>query len=81
MVTQLMALVLLFSSLFLIRDSGYNSNLELCKKYLLQTEKYSKLPKAQILISDEDLDNVRNEPWFIELLERLKAKEEADKVA
>jgi tetratricopeptide (TPR) repeat protein/NAD-dependent SIR2 family protein deacetylase len=59
---------------------AFNSNLELCKKHLLQTEKYSKLPKSQILISDEDLDNVHNEPWFIELLERLKEKED-NKVA
>ncbi len=33
------------------------------------------------LSEDKDLDNVRDEQWFIELLERLKAKEVVDKVA
>ncbi len=33
------------------------------------------------LNEDHDLNNVRNEPWFIELLERLKAKEEITEIA
>lgn len=60
---------------------AFNNNLDLSKKYLLQTEQYKKLPKIEFLLSDKDLDNLRNEQWFIELLERLKAKEENDEAA
>ena len=61
----------------LIRDS------EKSKINLLHAEKHDTLPKNSLkyLKEDTDLDNVRNEPWFTELLERLKAKEEAEKVA
>lgn len=61
----------------LIRDS------EKSKINLLHAEKYDTLPKnsPKYLKEDTDLDNIRNEPWFTELLERLKAKEEAEKVA
>ena len=61
----------------LIRDS------EKSKFNLLHAEKHDTLPKNSLkyLKEDTDLDNVRNEPWFTELLERLKAKEEAEKVA
>jgi len=61
----------------LIRDS------EKSKINLLHAEKHDTLPKNSLkyLKEDIDLDNVRNEPWFTELLERLKAKEEAEKVA
>lgn len=54
-----------------------------CQGMLLNAEKAETLPKNAFthISLDKDLDNVRNEPWFIELLDRLKAKEEADKVA
>lgn len=60
---------------------AFNNDPDISKKYLLQTEQYNKLPKTQDLLSDKDLDNIRNEAWFIELLERLKNKEGTDKVA
>ena len=57
---------------------------ELSKENLLHAELYNTLPENSYkhLVKDEDLDNVRNEPWFIELLERLKSKDEnLDKVS
>ncbi len=56
---------------------------ELAKNNLLHAEQHNTLPYNAYshLPKDKDLDNVRNEPWFIELLERLKAKEEAQEVA
>ena len=53
------------------------NNCELAKTNLLHAEQHSTLPENSFkhLSEDEDLDNVRNEPWFIELLERLKTKE------
>lgn len=52
-----------------------------CTNYLLHAEQHNTLPDLQHLSQDQDLDSIRNEPWFIELLDRLKAKEEAEKVA
>ena len=48
------------------------------KELLLKAEKLNALPSKsyQHLHKDTDLDNVRNEQWFIELMERLKSKEE-----
>ncbi|MFV5504120.1 tetratricopeptide repeat protein, partial [Acinetobacter sp. 226] len=49
-----------------------------CKEHLLHAEKHNTLPNNAYIyiIKDKDLDNVRNEQWFIELLELLKAKVE-----
>ena len=54
------------------------NELDLSKENLLHAEQHDTLPynSYNYLTKDTDLDNVRNEPWFIELLERLKAKEE-----
>ena len=59
------------------------NELDLSKENLLHAEQHDTLPNIPFkhLLEDKDLDNVRNEQWFIELLERLKTKEEADKVA
>lgn len=59
------------------------NNLELSKENLLHAEMYDYLPSNPFthLNEDKDLDNVRNEPWFTELLERLKTKEQESKVA
>ena len=59
------------------------NNLELSKENLLNAEKHDCLPLNPFkhLSDDKDLNNVRHEHWFIELLERLKTKEEVDKVA
>ena len=58
------------------------NNSKLCKDNLLHAEQHSTLPHNPFnhLSEDKDLDKVRNEQWFIELLERLKTKEEANKV-
>lgn len=52
-----------------------------CEEKILNAELHGTLPENSYkhLNEDEDLDNVRNEPWFIELLERLKVKEETEK--
>ena len=49
---------------------------ELSKKYLLHAEQYNTLPfnAHKHLNKDTDLDKVRHEAWFIELLERLNNK-------
>lgn len=49
------------------------------KKLLLKAEKSNNLPNNPFhhISVDKDLNNIRNEPWFIELLERLKEKEES----
>ncbi|MDO8415050.1 MAG: hypothetical protein Q7S87_02435 [Agitococcus sp.] len=49
---------------------------ELSKQYLLHAEQYNTLPfnTHKYLSKDTDLDNVRHEAWFIELLERLNNK-------
>jgi len=59
------------------------NNLVLSKENFLHAEMYDYLPSNPFthLSEDKDLDNVRNEPWFTELLERLKAKEQESKVA
>ena len=56
---------------------------ELAKKYLLDCELNGYLPKSghNHLVNDEDLSNLKNEQWFIELLERLKEKELKNKAA
>ncbi len=53
------------------------------KELLLKAEKLNALPSKsyQHLHKDTDLDNVRNEQWFMELIERLKEKEEITKKA
>ena len=58
------------------------NNSELAMVNLLHVEQHDTLPSNSYthLNEDKDLDNIRNEQWFIELLERLKAKEE-EKVA
>ncbi|RZG75301.1 tetratricopeptide repeat protein [Acinetobacter wuhouensis] len=58
-------------------------NLDLAKNNLLHAEQHNTLPENPFkhLSEDKDLDNIRNEQWFIELLERLKTKEELEKVA
>lgn len=60
-----------------------NQNLEQCKINLLHAEKHNTLPSNahKYLHEDQDLNNIRHEQWFIELLERLKAREEVGKVA
>ena len=58
------------------------NNSKLCKDNLLHAEQHSTLPHNPFnhLSEDKDLDKVRNELWFIEALECLKTKEEANKV-
>ena len=51
-------------------------NFELCKENLLHADLHNTLPNWQHLSEDQDLEVVRNEPWFIELLQRLKSKDE-----
>jgi tetratricopeptide (TPR) repeat protein len=59
------------------------NNLELSKENLLLTEKYDTLPSDAYrhLQEDRDLNNIRHEQWFMDLIERLKEKEIKDKVA
>ncbi|WP_228704621.1 SIR2 family protein [Acinetobacter piscicola] len=56
-------------------------DLNLAKINLLHAEQHNTLPNLKYLNEDKDLNNVRNETWFIELLERLRAKEETNKLA
>lgn len=70
-------------SLTLKPDETYNlacyyslkNDVDLAHKYLINVEHQGNLPLIEHLISDKDLDNIRKERWFIELLERLKEKE------
>ena len=54
---------------------------EFTKEKLLIAEKHNTIPSIAHLSSDSDLDNIRNEQWFMELIERLKEKEEITKKA
>lgn len=55
--------------------------IDLCKENLLHVEQHHNLPPIEHLSQDQDLNNIRKEQWFIELLERLKSKDEnLDKV-
>lgn len=56
---------------------------EQCKEMLLNAEINDSLPKQPYtyINQDKDLDNVRNEPWFTELLNRLKEKEVTEKAS
>jgi tetratricopeptide (TPR) repeat protein len=49
---------------------------DLAKDNLFKALSHDTLPDLDHLNTDKDLDNIRNDQWFIELLERLKAKEE-----
>lgn len=53
---------------------------KLAKEHLLKAEKHNTLPKNTFkhLSEDTDLNNIRNEPWFIELLDRLNSKDEKE---
>lgn len=55
-------------------------NIQLSLDNLIHAEKHGTLPQPSYnhLSEDKDLDNIRKEQQFIELLERLKAKEAAD---
>jgi len=59
---------------FLLSQEVYSisKNTELAKSSLLHAEQHKTLPDFQHLSQDKDLDNVRKEPWFIDLLNRLK---------
>lgn len=59
------------------------NNVELTKENLLHAEQHNTLPSNPYkhLNEDKDLDNVRTEQWFIDLLERLKEKEQNDETA
>jgi len=57
------------------------NQLDLVKVNLLHSEKHNTLPTVEHLSEDKDLDNVHNKQWYIELLKRLKAKEQESKVA
>lgn len=52
------------------------NNKELCKENLLHAAEHNTLPSSKHLNEDSDLNNVRTEQWFIELLERLKEQEQ-----
>ena len=56
---------------------------DLAKQYLLLAEQHNlKSDNLYIdLLQDDDFDNLRNEQWFMDLIERLKEKEIKDKVA
>ncbi|TCB80580.1 SIR2 family protein [Acinetobacter sp. ANC 4173] len=59
------------------------NNQELCKENLLNAEKHNTLPSNphKHLSDDQDLNNIRQEQWFSNLLERLKEKEGIAKTA
>lgn len=61
---------------------GVLGNADLCQKYLLHAENHNTLPLRhyQHLTEDRDLDSVRHEEWFIELLKRLEAKQQNNEV-
>lgn len=50
---------------------------DLCQKYLLHAESHNTLPlhPYQHLTEDQELDGVRHEEWFSELLNRLQEKQ------
>lgn len=60
-----------------------SNNTKSAQNYLLEAEKNFTLPinSFKHLSDDEDLNNVRHEQWFIDLLERLKEKEQNNKAA
>ena len=49
--------------------------LELAKEKILHAEICGTLPPLDHIENDIDLNNIRSEHWFIELLERLKNKD------
>jgi len=54
------------------------NDIENCKTNLLNSEQHNTLPATLKYINDDkDLDNVRNEQWFQELLARIKLKEQS----
>lgn len=48
---------------------------ESAKTALLRAAQYENIPSLEHLEADKDLDNIRNETWFIEFIERLKEKD------
>ena len=49
---------------------------EACRQWLQRSKAAGRLPSRQLLLGDEDLRRVRDEPWFAELLSA--ARDEAD---
>lgn len=47
------------------------SEKEKCKEYLLYCKTAKTLPNKNHLINDKDMDNVRDEPWFEELIDSI----------
>lgn len=55
-----------------LRDEG-----EACLQALENAKNKGSLPDAQEIMNDPDLDNVKNQPWFIAFMEELAEKAEA----
>jgi predicted Zn-dependent protease len=55
--------------------AALQGNPEEAKEWLLKAREYSQLETLQHVREDSDLDSLRGEPWFKELLEELEAEE------
>jgi hypothetical protein len=51
--------------------SALRGDLESCRKWLEKARELKTLPSLPILQSDSDLDSVRSQPWFQDLLKSL----------
>lgn len=49
---------------------------ERCRQALLQAKEYGSLPELQTVLDDADIDNVKQDAWFKELVEQLQAQPE-----
>lgn len=49
---------------------------ERCRQALLDAKTHGSLPEAQTILDDVDMDNVKQDDWFKELIEQLQAQPE-----
>lgn len=57
--------------------SALLGDVDQCRKWLKDCERCGRLPSAQHLLTDADLESVRNMNWFTELVERPKSASSA----
>ena len=57
----------------LARVAALQGDPEEAKEWLLKTREHGKLPTLKHIQEDSDLDSLRDEPWFKELIEELEA--------
>lgn len=56
--------------------SALRGDEQACQQFLQQAKDFGSLPDQANILQDEDMDNVKQAPWFIEFIEALKAQPE-----